>query len=199
MTATNVHVAGPAEAGVARPGPVPESSGQPAKADKAGTVASALPKPSSEASRDARIGYRHPPHTVEVERGRLRFFAKAIGETRPEFLEVEAARALGYPDLPAPPTYAFSMELDQPRPFAMLEALGIRLERVLHGTQRFRYHRPICAGERLTLQAQVEDIYEKKGGAMQCFVIRTLVTNERGELAVEMTKTVVVRSSGKRR
>lgn len=145
------------------------------------------------------IGYRHPPHTAEVERGRLRFFAKAIGETRPEFVDVEVARAMGYPDLVAPPTYAFSLELDQPRPFSMLEALGVRLERVLHGSQHFRWHLPICAGDRITLESQVEDVYEKKGGALQFIVIRTVATNQRGELAVEMTKTVVVRASGGKR
>ncbi|HEY0940535.1 MAG TPA: MaoC family dehydratase N-terminal domain-containing protein [Steroidobacter sp.] len=145
------------------------------------------------------IGYRHLPHTVEVERGRLRFFAKAIGETGPEFVDVEAARAMGYPDLVAPPTYAFSLELDQPRPFAFLEALGVRLERVLHGSQQFRWHLPICAGDQITLESQVEDVYEKKGGALQFIVIRTAATNQRGELAVEMTKTVVVRASGGKR
>ncbi|MGH9725342.1 MAG: FAS1-like dehydratase domain-containing protein, partial [Candidatus Acidiferrales bacterium] len=29
------------------------------------------------------IGKTRPPHTVDVEKGRLNFFAKAIGETNP--------------------------------------------------------------------------------------------------------------------
>ena len=48
------------------------------------------------------IGYRSPSCTLEVERGRLRQFAHAIGETRPEYLEAAAARAAGFPDLPVP-------------------------------------------------------------------------------------------------
>lgn len=142
-----------------------------------------------------RIGYRHPAHSVEVERGKLRFFARAIGETSPVFLDEAAARAAGFRGLPAPPTYAFSLELDQPRPFAVLEALGVRLDRILHGTQRFFYHVPICAGDRIMLQPVVEDIYERKGGTMGFIVIRTTAMNQLGELAVEMTKTVVVRQS----
>lgn len=144
-----------------------------------------------------RIGYRHPAHTVEVEKGKLRFFARAIGEASPVFLDEDAARAAGFRSLPAPPTYAFSLELDQPRPFAVLEALGVRLDRVLHGTQRFIYHEPICAGDRITLQPVVEDIYEKKGGAMAFIVIRTTATNQLGELTVDMIKTIAVRQSGR--
>jgi acyl dehydratase len=141
----------------------------------------------------AQIGYRHPAHSVDVEYGKLRFFARAIGETNPIYVDEAAARAVGLPGSAAPPTYAFSLELDQTRPFAVLEELGVRLDRVLHGSQRFIYHTPICAGDRVTLQAVVEDIYEKKGGALNIIVIRTAATNQRGELAVEMTKTVVVR------
>ncbi|HLS81272.1 MAG TPA: MaoC family dehydratase N-terminal domain-containing protein [Steroidobacter sp.] len=143
------------------------------------------------------VGFRSPEHQVDVERGRLRFFAKAIGETNPVYLDEEAARAAGFAALPAPPTYPFSLELDQPRPFAMLEALGVRLERVLHGTQRFKYHKPICAGDRITLQAEVQEIFEKKG--MQFIVIRTNAVNQHGETAVEMTKTVVVRQGRTRK
>lgn len=141
------------------------------------------------------IGYRHPPHTVDVEKGRLRFFARAIGETDPVYLDEQAACEAGFRALPAPPTYAFSLELDQPRPFAILESLGVRLDRILHGTQRFKYHAPICAGDRITLEPVVQDIYEKKGGAMGFIVIHTGATNQLGELAVEMEKTVVVRQT----
>jgi len=151
---------------------------------------SALDSPVSESQC---IGYRHPPHTVEVEAGRLRAFAKAIGETDPVFVDEAAARAAGYRGVPAPPTYAFSLELDQARPFAMLEALGIRLQRVLHGTQRFRYLAPICAGDRIRLESVVEDQYEKSGGALAFVVIRTTATNQLDEVVVEMHKTVVVR------
>ena len=139
------------------------------------------------------IGYRHPPHTVEIEKGRLRAFARAVGETDRVYLDEAVAQAAGFRGLPALPTYAFSLELDQPRPFALLEVLGIRLDRVLHGTQHFRFHAPICAGDRIRLQSTVEDRYEKNGGALGFVVIRTTATNQFDELAVEATKTVVVR------
>ncbi|HWE47326.1 MAG TPA: MaoC family dehydratase N-terminal domain-containing protein [Caulobacteraceae bacterium] len=139
------------------------------------------------------IGYRHPPHTVDVEAGKLRSFAKAIGETRSEYLDEAAARAAGYRALPAPPTYMFSLELDHPDPFALVRVLKIKLHHVLHGTQRFIYHRPVCAGDRITLQQTVEEVFEKNDGALGFVVVRTTATNQLGELAGEAVKTIVVR------
>ena len=41
------------------------------------------------------IGYASPPFTTPVERGRLKFFAKAIGETDPVYVDEAAAQAAG--------------------------------------------------------------------------------------------------------
>ncbi len=60
------------------------------------------------------IGHVFPAFTAEVERGRLRFFAKAIGESNPIYTDEEAAKAAGYRALPAPPT--FTSVLDQESP-----------------------------------------------------------------------------------
>ena len=55
------------------------------------------------------IGMKLPPYTVEVEKARLRFFAKAIGETNPLYTDTGAR-------IPVPPTYFFSLENDVPEP-----------------------------------------------------------------------------------
>ena len=49
------------------------------------------------------IGLELPPQTAEIEKGRLRFFAKATGQTDPVYTDEDAAIAAGYPSLPAPP------------------------------------------------------------------------------------------------
>ena len=58
------------------------------------------------------IGHQLPPSEMVLDRSRLRFFAKAIGETAPVYTDVQAAQAAGYADLPAPPTFLFGAELD---------------------------------------------------------------------------------------
>ena len=50
------------------------------------------------------IGFKLPVSELNIDRSRLRFFAKTIGETSSIYTDVEAARAAGYADLPAPPT-----------------------------------------------------------------------------------------------
>ncbi len=77
----------------------------------------------------AAIGHTFPSHSADVEAGRLRLFAKAIGETRPEYVDDDAARAAGHPALLAPPTFAVCLYLEVPDPFAWLEELGIDIRR----------------------------------------------------------------------
>ena len=52
----------------------------------------------------SKIGHEFTPFTVDVEKGRLKFFAQAIGETNPIYTDETAAQAAGYKALPAPPT-----------------------------------------------------------------------------------------------
>ena len=140
------------------------------------------------------IGTEFPPYTVDVERGRLRFFAKATGQTDPVYVDDEAARAAGHPGLPVPPTFFFCLEMDGPNPGAMRELLGLDLRRVLHGEQGFTYHRMAHAGERLTFRQRIEDIYDKKGGALEFIVRRTAVTDAQGAPVAELRAVTVYRN-----
>jgi acyl dehydratase len=140
------------------------------------------------------IGSSTPPVTVTVERGRLRLFAKATGQTDPLYVDVETARAQGHPDLPVPPTYLFGLELEQPDPFRWLRELGIDLNAVLHGSQSFSYDALAHAGDALTVQSTVLDVYEKKGGALQLIERRSVVTRE-GQRVATLDQTVVVRGA----
>jgi len=140
------------------------------------------------------IGTAMPPFTVEVERGRLRFFAKATGQTDPVYTDDEAARAAGHPALPVPPTFLFCLEMDAPNPGAVRERLGLDLRRILHGEQGYTFHRMAYAGERLTFRQRIEDIYDKKGGALEFIVRKTDVTNELGEAVAELRAITVYRN-----
>ena len=141
------------------------------------------------------IGSTLPPHSAEVEAGRLRLFAKATGETRAEYIDDAAARAAGHPSLPAPPTYALCLDFDVPDPYAWFAEFGIDIARVLHGSQSFRYFAPIYAGDRLTFASRIANVFRKKGGALT-FIIREIeVTNQAGLRVAEMRSTIVVRGA----
>ena len=140
------------------------------------------------------IGTELPPFTVDVERGRLRFFAKATGQTDPVYTDDEAARAAGHPGLPVPPTFLFCLEMDAPNPGLIRERLGLDYRRILHGEQGYTFHRMAYAGERLTFRQRIEDIYDKKGGALEFIVRKTVVTNEHGEVVAELRAITVYRN-----
>ena len=141
------------------------------------------------------IGYRQPSFEAEVEKGRLRLFAKAIGETDPIYFDEQAARAAGHASLPVPPTFFFCLEMERADPYDWFHELGMPLGRVLHGEQSFTYHRTAYAGEILTFSAELLDIYEKKNGALQFLVQRNFVSDASGAPVAEFDRTIVIRWS----
>lgn len=139
------------------------------------------------------IGYQLKPSVLMVDRTRLQFFAKAIGEQDPVYLDLAAAKAAGYPDLPAPPTFMFAAELDSGANDQLLTDLDIPLVKLLHGEQSFKYIKPICAGDTLSVESTITDIYDKKGGKLEFVVKDSRVTNQKVELVAEMRTVLVVR------
>lgn len=140
------------------------------------------------------IGHQFEPHTVEVEKGRLRFFAKAIGETNPIYFDESAARDTGYKSIPVPPTFPFSIDLEAPEFLPVLGLLKMDLGRVLHGSQEFEYLQPVCAGDVITCQTVLKDMFDKKGGALEFVVLETTFTNQDGEEVVKTTQSLVYRN-----
>ncbi|GHE71366.1 hypothetical protein GCM10019059_33750 [Camelimonas fluminis] len=131
--------------------------------------------------------------TVEVEKGRLRFFAKAIGETDPVYTDEAAAKAAGYKSLPVPPTFLMCLGGEGRDLEEQLKIYGFEVARILHAEQAFDYHKPAVAGDVLTFSTSVADVYEKKGGALQFVVTQTRVTNQDGEHIADVRSAVVQR------
>ena len=139
------------------------------------------------------IGHRFEPFSAEVEKGRLKFFAKAIGQTDPVYSDEAAAKRAGHPALPVPPTFLFCLEMESPNPGALRELLDIPVPKVLHGEQRFAYHAMAFAGDTLTFEPRITDIYAKKGGLLEFIVRETRVTNQHGTHVADLHGITVVR------
>lgn len=135
--------------------------------------------------------------TTEVEKGRLRFFAKATGETNPVYTDEDSAKAAGYRSLPVPPSYFFCLPmLDDLDPTSWITDLGVNLQNILHGEQSFEYLGMAFAGDSLTFESRVTDIYDKKGGALEFLVTETTGVNQLNEVVVKMKCTTVIRNPG---
>lgn len=139
------------------------------------------------------LAYRFEPLVVTAERGRLAFFARATGQPDPVYADLDAAKAAGHPDLPIPPSFYFSLELERPDPFGWLAALHVDLRRVLHGDQSFTYHAMAYAGDVLTLSSRVTDVVVKKGGALELLTRQTSVTRD-GQRVADAVSVIIVRT-----
>lgn len=139
------------------------------------------------------IGHVVTAHEVVVERGRLRLFAKAIGEIDLVYTDESAARAAGHPSLPVPPTFLFCLEMEQPEPFAWFPLVGLDLARILHGEQTFTYYAMAYAGDTLHFDSRITDIYSKKGGALEFLVKVTRVINQQGLHIADLRSVTIQR------
>lgn len=138
------------------------------------------------------IGLPLPETELEVERGRLRLFCTAVGETDPVYLDVATARAAGHPDLPVPPTFFCAIQHEHPEPFAWLVKLGVDPARMLHGEQSFTYHAMAYAGDRLRLRAHISDIFTKKNGTLDFIVRDAEVTRDDGQTIAKLRDVIVI-------
>jgi acyl dehydratase len=104
-----------------------------------------------------------PPTSYLVGREKIREFATAIGATDPVYHDPEAARALGYPDVIAPPTFPVIPAVAARDPIIDDPGLGLDYSRVVHGDQRFVYTRPVVAGDELFCTTVIEEIMSRGG------------------------------------
>ncbi|HCX87920.1 MAG TPA: MaoC family dehydratase [Gammaproteobacteria bacterium] len=139
------------------------------------------------------IGKRYEPFVAEVDKWRVRFFAHTIGETNPACFDEAAARKAGYRSLLAPVTLPFSLAMDFDQSLLVLEDLGVELKWAVHGEQGFVRVTEVFAGDTITGEQQVCDIFEKKNGALLFVVTATRLENQLAEHVADMDTTIVVR------
>jgi acyl dehydratase len=142
-------------------------------------------------TREQLAGVRLEPLEELVERGRVRFFARTIGERGTVFDDLEVARAAGHPDLVVPPTYFFTLENEREDPIGDLAPLGVDQAAILHGEQAFEYLALVHAGDTVRVTSAFTDTYEKGGGRL-LFLVRETRFERDGELVARATATLVV-------
>ncbi|MDR1293950.1 MAG: MaoC family dehydratase N-terminal domain-containing protein [Bifidobacteriaceae bacterium] len=136
------------------------------------------------------------PRPYEVEASTLRAFARAVGVTHPACHDSAAARALGYSDVVAAPT--FGVVIAQKAEALYLSDPGARIdcERVVHAEERFVHTRPLVAGDVVGAATEVVGIISR-GGITQV-TTRSDLTDEadghRGVPVASVWSTLAVRA-----
>ena len=136
------------------------------------------------------IGRSYPPTPPYlVSREKIREFAGAIGDPNPVYRDPEAARAAGYADVIAPPTFAATVTRGA---FELLAAdIDLDYARMVHGDQSFSYRRPLIAGDQVSITVSVADITTRRGNDF--LTLRNEVTTVEGEPVLTSTALLVVR------
>ncbi|HTF48523.1 MAG TPA: MaoC family dehydratase N-terminal domain-containing protein [Pseudonocardia sp.] len=113
------------------------------------------------------VGRTLPPSPpYQVGRERIREFATAVGERSPLCHDVEAARAAGYPDLVAPPSFPVVFTMPRIELFLRDPGFGWRFEGTVHGDQKIEFQRPIHAGDELVTVVRVDGLRTRAGTHM---------------------------------
>lgn len=137
------------------------------------------------------VGRTFPPTAPYlVGREKVREFSRAVFATSPINLDADAARAAGYSDVVAPPTFAVVIQEGTLAQLLAEPDAGIELTRVVHGSQQFSYTRPIVAGDELTAQLSIESVKTLAGNALVTAVSN--ITDATGAHVVTATSMLVV-------
>lgn len=138
------------------------------------------------------IGTEGEPFEVEIERGAIRKFVDAIGDTNPLHRDRDYARQHGYDDVVAPPTFPTCFRPVNDPPW--LASLDRR--RVVAGQMSFEYVQPITAGMTLTCRPKLLDVVEKSGakGTMELLHQELQGRDVDGNLVFVMGRTTIYRS-----
>ncbi len=142
-------------------------------------------------------GHITPAIEVTLERGALAFFAQTIGETNPIYFDPAAAQAAGHSDIMAPATYAVvlgtladqqAQRQGQPD---LLTLINGDLTVLLHGSEAYEYHGAIFANDTVTVQTEILDFNDAKGGKLEIAHVATRITHPTRGLLVSATRAII--------
>jgi len=142
------------------------------------------------------IGKEFPVCTVTVTAEDIRKFAEAVDDLNPVYLDIDAARAAGYPNVIAPPLFCMQMRGGLMRPEVPIEPGYASL----HAGQDIEFTDEIYAGQTYTITAKVAEAYEKTGrsGPLGMIVREIAIKDATGRMVATLRERQIVRSAEKK-
>src|SRR5258708_30308366 len=140
------------------------------------------------------IGHEFNAFSAVAEAGKVKLFCKESGEEDPIYLDEAAAKKAGFARIPVPATFLQAITNDDPQKGGLLKLLNVDIGLILHGEQHYDYYAPVYVGDRITCQQQVDDMYDKQGGALWFVVSETSLKDQSRRLVANGTGITVVRN-----
>jgi meromycolic acid (3R)-3-hydroxyacyl-[acyl-carrier protein] dehydratase HadD len=132
--------------------------------------------------------YRAPDY-FEVGREKIREFADAVKDDNPVHHDEAAAAEAGYPVLIAPLTFAAIAGRRVQLEIFTKFSIPINIARVMHRDQKFRFHRPILAHDRLYFDTYLDSVIESHGTVLA--EIRSEITDAEGKPVITGVVTML--------
>jgi acyl dehydratase len=139
-------------------------------------------------------GKEYQEVSFEVNRDEVVAFARAIGAEDPIHLDPEAAKAAGYPEQVAPPTFVTRMQIMTSGQVVLDQELGLDYMRVVHGEQAYEWRRPVVVGDVLSATPRIADIHSKNTN--EFLVIEAEIRDASGQTVVVARSTLLSRGTG---
>ncbi|HWH10542.1 MAG TPA: MaoC family dehydratase N-terminal domain-containing protein [Solirubrobacteraceae bacterium] len=137
------------------------------------------------------VGKTFPSMVYAVGREKIREYARAVGETDPLHLDLEAARAAGHTDLVAPPMFAVVYGLPALAPVFLDPEVGLDFAMLVHGGQEFAWGPLVVAGDEISTTVSVKEIEARR--ELGFYVFESVSVNQRGDEVSRGTWTNIVR------
>jgi acyl dehydratase len=132
--------------------------------------------------------YKAPDYFL-VGREKIREFAISLQDEHPAHHDEVAAAEDGYPALVAPLTFlAVAGRRVQLEIFTKFK-IPIDISRVFHRDQKFRFHRPVLANDKLYFHTYLDSVIESHGTVLA--EIRSEVTDAEGKPVVTSVVTML--------
>jgi acyl dehydratase len=137
------------------------------------------------------LGKETPPLYLQVEKGDIRRWAQAVGDSNPQWTDDEYARKSKYGHVVAPPTFLIDRAI-VPLADKVIAIKGATS--FLNGGTEVEYFKPIEVGDILATTAKMIDVKEKVSGsrALVIMVLEMTYKNQKGEL-VRIVKNTFIR------
>lgn len=135
---------------------------------------------------------------MQIERGKVAEFARAIHSDEPIYFDEDAAKNAGYDAIPAPITFLRTsvfprFRIDRFDRDPVFD-LGFDKRREVHGEHELEFDRPVFVGDTLTGVATLVDVYQRPasdGGTLTCAVQAIEYTDTKDESIATERMTVI--------
>ena len=129
------------------------------------------------------------PDYFVVGREKVREYARAVKSEDPANYDEQPAAELGHPNLLAPLTFTSVYALLVQQDFFRHVDVGIETMNIVQVDQRFVYHKPIHAGDKLWARVEIHSVDERFGADI--VVTRNVCTDENGDIVMEAYTTLM--------